>query len=255
MKKEVVLITGVSRGIGKALAEKLHKKGYIVYGGMRECKEIVENNFIPISLDLTSEESMVQAVHHVLEKEGTIDVLYHVAGEAYYCPAEGMTVAEVRHMYEVNLFGPFRLTQIVLPKMRERNKGRIIFTSSIRALAPCEFMGLYSGSKAALETMAWDLYLTLNQWNIQVVVVEPGPVDSGIVIKEGSYFSEQHPYRSPENVYLEWQTLDSVVDPMLYAVKVKNPPFRFQTSLFAQKVVKNFLTKVLEDEFVDFCSE
>lgn len=252
MRKKTVLVTGSSRGIGQALCQRLKSEGYKVYGGMRNLsKEHVSENFIPLFLDLTNDQSMVNAVDLIIEKEGVIDVLYHVAGEAYYYPVEGLSIEELRHMYEVNFFGPFRLTQLVLPKMRERKKGRIIFTSSIRATVPCEFMGLYSGSKAAIESMAWDLYLTLQQWNIEVIVVQPGPVDSGIIIKKGSYLPEPHPYKEPKDVNLEWQKLNSTIDCMVNAVKEKKPPFRFQTSLFAKKMAEDFLNRVTRDEFVD----
>ncbi len=252
MRKKTVLVTGASRGIGSALCQKLKNEGYAVYGGMRNLDgRKASKNFTPVYLDLTNDQSMVDAVDLILQKESTIDVLYHVAGEAYYYPAEGMSIAEVRHMYEVNLFGPFRLTQLVLPRMRECQSGRIIFTSSIRALVPCEFMGLYGGSKSALEAMAWDLYLTLKQWSIEVIVVQPGPVDSGIVIKKGSYFSEPHPYDPPKDVDLEWQNLNSAVDCMANVIKVKKPPFRLQTSSFAKKMANDFLNRVLQNEFVD----
>lgn len=256
MRKKTVLVTGASRGIGQALCQRLKDENYKVYGGVRNLSQVTSRkNFTPIFLDLINDQSMIDTVDLILEKEGAIDVLYHVAGEAYYYPVEGLSIEELRHMYEVNLFGPFRLTQLVLPKMRERNEGRIIFTSSVRATAPCEFMGLYSGSKAAIETMAWDLYLTLQQWNIEVVVVQPGPVDSGIIIKKGSYLTEPHPYNIPKDVNLEWQTLKSAVDCMVNVVKEKKPPFRVQTSYFAKNMAEDFLSRVLRDEFMDQGSE
>jgi len=246
--KKVVLVTGASRGIGKRLCEKLLEKDYLVYAAMRKCSNVLSSeNFIPVLMDLTNGESIESAVSEIFQRESQINALYHVAGEAYYCPVESMTLQEAHRMFEVNFFGAFRLTQLVIPHMRNSKRGKIVFTSSIRAIAGCAFMGMYGGSKAALEAMAFDLRETLCQWNIDVVVVEPGPVDSGITIKTGSYSVPQNTYKEPEMGKLEYQGLDSASEYMANILDMKNPPFRLQTSIFAKNMIETALKSFIDD--------
>ena len=190
MKQKVVFITGASRGLGKALAEKFLEENYIVCSGVRDLSKAPKGTH-PIALDLTREKTLSQAVNDIISSYGKIDLLINNAGIAYVGPVDSMTMEEARDLFEVNFFGPFRLTQLILPYMRKQKSGKILFVSSTKAVESGAYIGMYSASKAALEAIAFDWAVTLSKWNISVSVAQPGPIDTGIEFKHGNYFQDQ----------------------------------------------------------------
>lgn len=244
MNKKTVLLTGSSRGLGLNLASGLVEKGYLVYAGTRNINAAPPGT-IPLKMDLMNEKSLQTCVDRVIDESGHLDVLINNAAIAYYGAVDSMTLKEVRELFEVNLFGTFRLTQLVLPHMRKQRNGKIFFVSSIRAVESCAYMGMYSASKAALESMAFDWAVTLAKWNISVSVIQPGPLKTGIEIKHGTYFSEdlKNPYLPYGEVQLEWQEPKEAAKIILEKIADPNPPFRFQTSDSA----KNTIAKHLKD--------
>lgn len=242
MDKKVALITGASRGLGKVLAEELVSAGYFVYAGVRDLIKAPESTS-SILLDMACEEDLQNCVKTIIEEKGKIDLLIHNAAEAYWGAADSLTLAEARQLFEVNVMGPFRLTQLVLPYMRDKRSGRITFISSIRAVESCAFMGMYSGSKAALEAIAFDWAATCHQWNLLVSVVEPGPLDTNIVLKHGSYFPSEkdNPYLPYGDVSLTVQPVNKAAEAIIEHLQDPNPPFRFQTNLFSKEVALKHL--------------
>ena len=242
MDQNVVLISGTSRGLGKVLAEELVKRNYHVYSGVREIDHAPKGT-TPLLLDVTKEEQIEEGVKRVIAESGKIDFLIHNAAIAYYGAAESMTLDQVKDLFTVNLFGAFRLTQQALPFMRSRRSGKILFVSSIRAIESCAYMGMYSASKAALEAYAFDLAATLVKWNISVSVIQPGPMDTGIELKEGSHFKDpkNNPYLPYGHVELIVQSTREVGTKIAELLTAPSAPFRVQTNSFSKECVAKHL--------------
>ncbi len=179
MMNKVVLITGASSGMGKSAANILNYQGYKVYAAARrvdQMKDLEENGILPISLDLTREDSMVEAINLILDKEGKIDILINNAGYGSYGSVEDVPLNEARRQFEVNLFGMARLTQLVLPTMRQQKHGRIVNISSMGGKIYTPMGAWYHATKHAVEGWSDCLRLELKPFGIDVVVVEPGGI-------------------------------------------------------------------------------
>lgn len=177
--KKVVLITGASSGMGKSTANILHSQGYIVYGAARRLKEmedLQQKGMGVVSLDLTDDESIVNAVKTVLDKEGSIDILINNAGYGSYGAVEDVPIEEARRQFDVNLFGMARLTQLILPEMRRNKFGRIVNISSMGGKIYTPLGAWYHATKHAVEGWSDCLRLEVKDFGIDVVVVEPGGI-------------------------------------------------------------------------------
>jgi NAD(P)-dependent dehydrogenase (short-subunit alcohol dehydrogenase family) len=177
--KKVVFITGASSGMGKSTANILHSQGYTVYGAARrtaEMNDLKEMGMNIISLDLTNDASIVEAINTILNKEGRIDILVNNAGYGSYGAVEDVPIDEARRQFEVNLFGMARLTQLVLPTMRKQQSGRIVNISSMGGKIYTPFGAWYHATKHAVEGWSDCLRIELKEFGIDVVVVEPGGI-------------------------------------------------------------------------------
>jgi len=174
MKDKVVLITGVSSGIGKAVAAYLHSLDYKLYGGIRTHPGNSKSAYPQVFLDVTDDASVRKAVTSVYEREGRIDVLINSAGFALAGPVEETTVEEVTQQMNTNFLGAFRLCKAVLPIMRVNQSGTIINISSIGGICSLPFQGLYCASKFALEGLTEALRMEVTGFGIRVVLIEPG---------------------------------------------------------------------------------
>lgn len=186
---QVVLITGAARGIGYATAELLANKGYHVYAGVRKSSsldeirdlEIYHGNLHVVELDVTDQKSINLAISQILAKEGRIDVLVNNAGIMVYGSVENVTIEEAQRVFDINFFGVMRTTHAVLPAMRAQNKGRIIQISSRSGFRPLPSISVYAASKYALEGLSETMAATLKPWNINISLIEPGPVYTQLV--------------------------------------------------------------------------
>ena len=179
--QKVALVTGASSGIGESAANLLHQNGFKVYGAARrleKMKKLEEIGISTISLDITQEESVQNCVNTILEKEGSIDVLVNNAGYGSYGAVEDVPIEEARRQFDVNIFGLARLTQLVLPKMRENKFGKIVNISSVGGKIYTPFGAWYHATKHALEGWSDSLRLETKPFGIDVVVVEPGGIKS-----------------------------------------------------------------------------
>jgi NAD(P)-dependent dehydrogenase (short-subunit alcohol dehydrogenase family) len=179
MSTRTVLVTGASRGIGRATALHLADHGWQVYGGVRSdvaAKELVEASDLvtPVELDVTVP-AHVEALDEVLPDR--LDALVNNAGVAVAGPVETLSRADMLHQLDVNLVGPLALTRAVLPRLR-RTRGRVVFISSINGRVSFPFTGLYNASKYAVEAVADCLRVELRPFGVQVALVEPGVVDT-----------------------------------------------------------------------------
>jgi short-subunit dehydrogenase len=177
--KNTILITGASSGMGKETALQLIKDGHIVYGAARRVesmKELVDNGGHAIKMDVTNEETIKQGVEQLIQEQGKIDILINNAGYAIYGAVEDTSMEDARRQFEVNIFGLARLTQLVLPHMREQKSGKIINISSMGGKIYTPLGAWYHATKHALEGWSDALRLEVKQFNIDVVIVEPGAI-------------------------------------------------------------------------------
>jgi len=176
---KTALITGSSSGIGRATAVDFLRREWTVYATARDTDNVAELDEAgceTAELDVTSDADVERVVDRVVEETGRIDCLVNNAGYAQYGPAEDVPVDALHDQFDVNVYGPHRLTRAVLPHMRERESGTVVNVSSIQGRVASGATGAYSGSKHALEAMSDALRVEVDKFGIDVVVVEPGPV-------------------------------------------------------------------------------
>lgn len=177
--KKVILITGASSGMGKSAAHFLQAQGHKVYGAARrtnEMQDLAEKGMGVLSLDLMDDESIQNCVSEILSKEGRIDVVINNAGYGSYGSVEDVSIEEAKRQFEVNIFGLARLTQLVLPSMREKKTGRFVNISSMGGKIYTPMGAWYHATKHALEGWSDCLRLELKPFGIDVVIVEPGGI-------------------------------------------------------------------------------
>jgi NAD(P)-dependent dehydrogenase (short-subunit alcohol dehydrogenase family) len=181
--QKVVLITGGTDGLGKATAVHLAERGYRVIAAGRsaskraELEALAETKRLPLStveMDVCSDASVNSAVQSAMDSYGAVDVLVNNAGVGYMAVVEELKMEDFKQQFETNLFGVLRVTQAVLPAMRQRRSGRIVMLSSVAGLVSPPTYGAYSSSKHALEGLSNALRLELYPFNIAVVLIEPG---------------------------------------------------------------------------------
>ena len=176
---KVILITGASSGIGLVTAVYLANKNYKVYGTARRLNEmtpIINAGGNAFKLDVTKEEDIINGVNYVIEKEGRIDVLWNNAGFGLWGAVEDISIERAKNQFDVNLFGLARITQEVLPFMRERKKGVIINTSSVGGRIYTPLGAWYHSTKHALEGLSDCLAYELKKFGINVCLLQPGMI-------------------------------------------------------------------------------
>lgn len=173
-KSKVVVVTGVSSGIGRATAEKFAKQGCQVFGTVRS---IATANPLPgvelVEMDIRDDASVQRGVQSIIARAKRIDVLVNNAGVTIVGAVEETSTAEAASLFDTNLFGILRTAQAVLPHMRAQRSGRIVNVSSVLGFLPAPYMGLYSASKHAVEGLSETLDHEVRQFGIRVTLVEP----------------------------------------------------------------------------------
>jgi NAD(P)-dependent dehydrogenase (short-subunit alcohol dehydrogenase family) len=181
MGSDTVLITGTSTGIGRATAEAFLDAGWTVYATARDTDDVAdlaEAGCETLELDVTDDEQIRAVVEQVVDETGRIDCLVNNAGYGQFGPLEDVPMETVHEQFEVNVYGPHRLTRAVLPHMRDQQSGTIVNLSSVAGRVSTPGMGVYCGSKFALEGMSDALRSEVQEYGIDVVLVQPGPVDT-----------------------------------------------------------------------------
>lgn len=179
--EKVILITGASSGIGKETALTLIKQGHVVYGAARRIeamKSLEDAGGHALRMDVTKPDEVKAAVRRIIEEEGKIDVLVNNAGYGLYGAVEDIPLDDARRQFEVNLFGLASVTQEVLPHMREKKSGTIINISSVGGKIYTPLGAWYHGTKHAVEGWSDCLRLELKDFGIDVVIVEPGGIET-----------------------------------------------------------------------------
>ena len=171
--RPVAIVTGASGGIGEATARALQAAGYRVFGTYRRPPAAKLAGVEYLACDVTSDEAVQTAVGQVLAKAGRVDLLVNNAGVGLIAGAEESSLEQAKSLFDVNLFGVFRMTKAVLPPMRRQGSGRIVNISSVMGLIPAPFMALYAASKHALEGYSESLDHEVRATGVRVVLVEP----------------------------------------------------------------------------------
>src|SRR5437764_6785815 len=176
----VALVTGASRGIGKATALALVAAGFEVIGTSRDASRATPARGVTLlDLDVTSDESVATAVEQVIERFGRIDVLVNNAGIGSSGASEESSVAQAQRVFDVNVFGLIRMTKAVLPHMRAQGNGRIINISSVLGFLPQPYMAVYAASKHAVEGYSESLDHEVREHGVRVLLVEPAYTNTG----------------------------------------------------------------------------
>lgn len=171
---KVVVVTGVSSGIGRAAAVKFAKQGCRVFGTVRNtAKAKAIPDVALVEMDIRDEASIERGIQTIIAQAKRIDVLVNSAGVTLLGAAEETSIAEAQTLFDTNLFGVLRVVKAVLPYMREQRSGRIVNVSSVLGFLPAPYMALYSASKHAVEGLAETLDHEVRQFGIRVSLVEP----------------------------------------------------------------------------------
>lgn len=179
-KNDVWLITGCSKGLGKALAEVALEAGYRVVATARQLVDLTDlterygQAVLPLMLDVTDTGSVRAALQAAEKTFGRVDVLVNNAGYGYLAAIEEGEDEQVRALMETNVYGPLSLIKAVLPSMRAVRRGAIVNISSIGGVITFPGVGYYHLSKFALEGFSGSLAQEVSPLGISVMVVEPG---------------------------------------------------------------------------------
>ena len=171
---KVVLITGISSGFGKAIAQILSDKGYEVYGISRKQSGNLSGTIRTLQADVTDVASVQKAVADVVAKTGRIDILINNAGMGISGAIEESSLEEINLQMNTNFTGYVNMIQAVLPAMRKQGGATIINISSIGGVMGLPYQGFYSASKYAIEGMSEALRMELKPFKINVIVIRPG---------------------------------------------------------------------------------
>jgi NAD(P)-dependent dehydrogenase (short-subunit alcohol dehydrogenase family) len=186
---QTVLITGATDGLGKAAALLLAERGYRVFAAGRSAEKraqldaLAKQRNLPLEtleLDVCDDISVRNAVASIYQKAGAIDVLINNAGLVYVGAVEDLRLEDWRRQFETNFFGVIRVTQAVLPHMRERRKGRILMMSSVSGFVTPPTQGAYSASKHAIEALSNALRYELYPFGIHTILIQPGYIVTNI---------------------------------------------------------------------------
>jgi len=262
---KVALVTGASSGIGKEIAKQLLQDGLTVYVAARRVEKMADLETlgaIALKMDITQESDIQAVVARIQDREGGVDVLINNAGYAIYGAMEDTTIKDARRQFEVNLFGLARLTQFVLPAMREKRSGTIVNISSMGGKIYTPLGAWYHATKHALEGWSDCLRLELSGFNIDVVIIEPGIIKTefGDVMMEpmmersgNSAYSEltQSLKKATQDAYEtgNFSSPTLIAKVVSKAVKARKPKTRYAAGKFAKLLI--WMRKWLGDRIFD----
>lgn len=184
-----ILITGASTGFGRDTAETLALAGHRVFATMRDIhgrnsahtKALEAKGIHVEEIDVTSDASVEKGVKTVLEQAGRLDVLVNNAGIGGLDISESFTTDQVRHMYDVNVFGIHRMLRATLPTLRKQGDGLVVNIGSVLGRLTSPFFGLYGSTKFALEALSDTFRYEISPFGVDLVLVQPGSYPTSIV--------------------------------------------------------------------------
>ena len=188
--ESVAIVTGSSSGNGFETSLLLAKNGFYTYATMRNLdksagiKEIARKDSLPIEvlqLDVTDDKSVTDAIDVISNRQGRIDVLVNNAGYEHHGSVEELSMEEIKTQFETNFFGAVRVLKAVLPMMRKQRSGTIVNVSSIGGKIGVPLNSAYVGSKFALEGFSESMKYELEGFDIKVILIEPGAVNTNFL--------------------------------------------------------------------------
>ena len=196
MTSKNIFITGCSTGIGYTTAKVLKERGYRVICSARKDADVLmlqEQGFETLQLDLAESASIQLAVQQLIKlTDGKIDGLFNNGAFGQPGAVEDLTRDVLRNQFENNFFGTHELTNLIIPLMRKQGSGRILYNSSILGFVAMKYRGAYNASKFALEGLVDTLRLELHGTNIQLCLIEPGPITSQFRKNAFSLYKKKH---------------------------------------------------------------
>ncbi len=241
---KVVLITGGSSGIGKAIGEFLSKKGFTVYGTSRNPENNNNFPFTLLKMEVTDVNSISEAIDFIIKKENRLDVVVNNAGVGITGPIEETPYIEIRKAFDINVHGPINVIKAVIPQMREQGSGLIINITSIAGYMGLPYRGIYSATKAALEITAEAFRMEIKQFGVKMTNIAPG--DYATNIAAGRFHApvlENSPYKEVYSSTLKMmdEHVNHGEDPMKLAqvvfdvINEKKPKVRYKAGSTLQK--------------------
>jgi NADP-dependent 3-hydroxy acid dehydrogenase YdfG len=246
-----ILITGASKGIGRATAAELARRGHRVIATARDPRTLdgldVDQR---LRLDVTDQASVDAAV----EQAGPIDVLVSNAGVIFAAAVEASPLAEIERLYAQNTVGAIRVAQAVLPQLRQRHQGRLVFVSSVAGRTVLPGNAAYAATKWALEAFAEALAIEVAGSGIDVTLAEPGPVSSGALDDVLAYRLPDDPYPDlirpggpPRELMI---SAEQVATALADLVEQPAVPLRVPVGALAEQVLAARATAPYDEPFV-----
>lgn len=236
-----ILITGCSTGIGLETAHFLKQQNYQVFPTARkeeDVKKLKDLGFDSFLLDLKDEESMDSSLKNILKiTGGTLDALFNNGAYGQPGAVEDLTTEVLKEQFETNFFGWHTLTRKVLKIMRKQGHGKIIQNSSVLGIISLKFRGAYNSSKYALEGLTDTLRLELENSNIHISLIEPGPIKSN--------FRQNAMYKFKKNIKIQGSPFEEIYQKVLARLERKksDDPFTLPPTAVGKKVLKILETK------------
>jgi NAD(P)-dependent dehydrogenase (short-subunit alcohol dehydrogenase family) len=271
LSASTILITGCSSGIGLEAARILSGRGWRVFATARavaDVEKLAGESLESLRLDLNDSDSIRNAFTEVMDRTGgRIDALFNNAGYGQVGAIEDLPRAALREQFEANLFGAIELTNLVIPGMRARGSGRILFNSSVLGYAALPYRGAYVASKFAMEGIADTLRLELSETGIRISLIEPGPIVSRFrenclapfvrhvhqpenSAHRAQYEAQLARLRKPGAAMPFTLPASSVVKTVIHALESRRPRSRYQVTVPARAFW--WLKKILPVTMMDF---
>jgi NAD(P)-dependent dehydrogenase (short-subunit alcohol dehydrogenase family) len=244
-EQKAVLVTGATSGIGLRITERLASEGYFVYAGARKAEDIERlngmENVEAVRLDVTDQDDIDAAVKQVRDRGRGLWGIINNAGVYIGGPVTDVSIDETEWLFDVNVFGVYRVTQAFAPLIIE-SKGRISNMGSISGIGSSQFFSQYSMSKHAIEAFTDSLAIEMKRFGVNVSVIEPGNYDSDIAkaawqrMQEKGYFDEDSPYAEDFKAFMArfpdrsmYKEPDEVADAAMHAMFSEEPRPRYLT--------------------------
>ncbi|WP_329089792.1 SDR family oxidoreductase [Streptosporangium sp. NBC_01469] len=232
-----VLITGASKGIGRATAAEFAARGYRVIATARDPRTLEDLDVAQrLRLDVTDQ----AAVDDAVAAAGEVDVLVSNAGVIFLGAVEASPVAEIERLFAQNTSGAIRVAQALLPQMRERRAGRLLFVSSVVGRVVFSGNAAYSASKWALEALVEALTIETSPFGIHATLLEPGTVSSGALDAPLIYRLPDDPYTALATDSMNGSrslTPEQVARAIADAAELDAPPLRLPVGDMAAAIL------------------
>src|ERR1700678_1323162 len=186
-----VLVTGASKAIGRAIVSELAARGHDVIATARDVTTLED---LPAAARLALDVTDQEAVDKAIAAAGDLDALISNAGQTLRAPAESVPLTEVDRLFQLNTVGALRVAQAVLPGMRARGGGRLLFVSSVAGRVVVPLGGAYAARKWALEALAEAIAIEGGRFGVKVPLLEPAAVSSGGSERAATLLGEDDPY-------------------------------------------------------------